>query len=305
MISVVTPTYEPQAQYLSHALKSVLGQSYTSLEAVVVHDGSARILEIIDSFRADKRLKAYRETGRGYISALNQGIELSDGGCVAFCDSDDLLNKDHLKVLHDELERHPEAGLAFDNLAYLVDSENSGEKSATVRVDGRLLIPQGRATELAGREVALQEIFKDNLISGPAFMVRKRVFAQVGFFDQDAFLLNDLHFFYRVGAYFPVRYVDYLGVRKRVHAGNLTVIHRHYEYGVKCLENIRERYPEVYRQIGRRVFSQKLGRKYYRLGLYYERHGNKDRARESYKKAILTRRLSLRNHFAYLRLTFF
>jgi glycosyltransferase involved in cell wall biosynthesis len=305
MISVVTPTYEPQAQYLSHALKSILGQSYTSLEAVVVHDGSARILEIIDSFRADKRLKAYRETGRGYISALNQGIELSDGGYVAFCDSDDLLNKDHLKVLHDELERHPEAGLAFDNLAYLVDSENSGEKSATVRVDGRLLIPKGRATELAGREVALQEIFKDNLISGPAFMVRKRVFTQVGFFDQDAFLLNDLHFFYRVGAYFPVRYVDYLGVRKRVHAGNLTVIHRHYEYGVKCLENIRERYPEVYRQIGRRVFSQKLGRKYYRLGLYYERHGNKDRARESYKKAILTRSLSLRNHFAYLRLTFF
>jgi glycosyltransferase involved in cell wall biosynthesis len=303
LVSVIIPTYYRQARFLAHALESVFSQSYTSLEAVLVGDGSKEILQVVARFRQDKRFKFFSETGRGYIAALNQGIELSQGSYVAFCDSDDILKKDHLKVLVDTIERYPEAGLVFDNLEYF-DSESTEQVTDTALIaDDRLLISQARARHLAKGAVSLQDIFSDNLISGPAFMVPRQVFDKVGYFDSDAFLMNDLHLFYRIGTYYPVRFANFVGVRKRVHSANLTTVHRHYEYGVKCLENIRERYPDVFHRIGKRFFCKKLGAKYYRLGLYFERSGDKNKAREMYKKAMSMRKFSLRNHWNYLRVS--
>lgn len=303
LVSVVIPTYERQAKFLASALESGLGQSYPALEVVLVSDGSREILQVVDRFREDTRLKFFIEKGRGYIAALNQGIELSEGHYVAFCDSDDILNKDHLKVLVDAVERYPDAGLVFDNLEYFDSESTDPVADRALIVHDRLLIPGERTRDLVKRAVSLHEIFSDNLISGPAFMVPRQIFNKVGLFDSDAFLMNDLHLFYRIGAYYPIRFVDYVGVRKRVHSGNLTTVHRHYEYGVKCLENIQERYPEVSRRIGRRFFSKKLGAKYYRLGLYFESSGDKDKAKEMYKKAMFMRKFSLRNHWNYLRVS--
>lgn len=303
LVSVVMPTYDRQARFLATALESVLGQSYASLEVVLVTDGSREILHVVDRFREDTRLKFFIEKGQGYIAALNQGIELAQGDYIAFCDSDDVLNKDHLKVLVDTVERYPDAGLVFDNLEHF-DSESTDQVAdhASIAHD-RLLIPRERTRDLIERAVSLQEIFSDNLISGPAFMVPRQVFNKVGLFDSTAFLMNDLHLFYRIGAYYPIRFVDYVGVRKRVHAENLTTVHHHYEYGVKCLEDIQKRYPDVFRRIGRRFFNKKLGSKYYRLGLYLESRGDKSKAREMFKKGMFLRKFSLRNHWNYLRVS--
>jgi glycosyltransferase involved in cell wall biosynthesis len=303
LTSVVIPAYRLQAQFLAKAIESVLAQSYAPLEAVLVHDGSEAILEVIDLWKDERRLRAYRELRQGYIPALNQGIELSRGDYIAFCDSDDLLNTDHVKVLVEALRQFPEAGLAFDNLTYLVDSSNAEPQGLNrlTELNGRPLISAGRARKLVARGVTLQDIFMENLISGPAFMVRRKVFDQVGLFDDNAFLMNDLHLFYRIGARFGLRYVDYIGVRKRVHAKNLTTTHPHYEYGVKSLEDIRQKYPDVYRRIGKSLFNRKLARKYYRLGLYNEKSGDRSTARKMYRKAMLARKFSFRYHCAYFR----
>jgi hypothetical protein len=93
--------------------------------------------------------------------------------------------------------------------------------------------------------------------------------------------------------------VDYIGVRKRVHAKNLTTIYPHYEYGVRNLESIRDHYPDVYRRIGKRLFNKKLARKYYRLALYSEKSGDRSTAQEMYRKAMRVRKLSFRYHWAY------
>lgn len=304
LVSVVMPTYERQAKFLATALESVFSQSYPALEVVLVSDRSREILQVVDSFREDPRLKVFTEKGQGYIAALNQGIELSQGYYLAFCDSDDVLNQDHLKVLVDAVGRYPDTGLVFDNLEYFgSESTDPATERALIGRD-RLLIRRERTRNLVKGPVSLQEILSDNLISGPAFMVPRQVFNKVGLFDSDAFLMNDLHLFYRIGAYYPIRFVDYVGVRKRVHSANLTTVHHHYEYGVKCLENIRDRYPDVSRRMGK-VFTKKLGAKYYRLGLYFERSGDNAKAKEMYKKAMFMRKFSLRNHWNYLRLSYF
>ena len=78
----------------------------------------------------------------------------------------------------------------------------------------------------------------------------------------------------------------------------------HYEFGVTELEDIRDCYPEVYHRIGKNVFNKKLGRKYFRLGLYFEELGDLARAREAYRKAMLLRKLSFRYGWEYCRSAF-
>jgi hypothetical protein len=140
-------------------------------------------------------------------------------------------------------------------------------------------------------------------MAGPSSLVRKSAFERVGGYDEDIFLNCDLHWFYRIGAYFPIRFVDYIGVQRRVHPLNNTAVNPHYEYGVRELENIRDKYPDVYEIIGRPIFDKKLGRKYFRLGLYYEKTGNVEKARIMYWQAMILRKWSLRYRWEYYRST--
>jgi len=64
LVSIIIPAYHLQAQFLATALESVLAQSYSPVEALLVHDGSKTILQTIDRWNGEKRLTTYRETGR-------------------------------------------------------------------------------------------------------------------------------------------------------------------------------------------------------------------------------------------------
>ena len=304
LVSVIIPTYN-NAALLPDTLESVLGQAYAPVEVIVINDGSTDgTAEVLNRFSSHASVRIWNQSNQGDIAARNKGIELSRGEYVAFCDSDDLWNKDHVRFLVDKLEEHPEAGMAFDNVIYFMHHAKPGAGPGAPAPDEKwLLVKSARAKKLAAAPVPLQDIYTENLITTSCFMVPKKAFGRVGVFDKDIYLMNDLHLFYRIAAYYPICYVDYVGVQKRVHASNLSVVNRHYEYGVKCLENIRERYPEVYRRVGKAIFNKKLGRKYYRLGFYYEKNGAADKAREMYKKALLTRRFSLRYYWDYLRLS--
>ena len=303
LVSVIVPTYN-NAKLISDTLESILGQSYSPLEVLVINDGSTdQTPEVVKRFSGHECLRIYTQSNQGDIAARNKGIELSHGNYIAFCDSDDIWNRDHVKLLVERLEQSPEAGMAFDNVLYFDHSERLEESggAAIATDEQRLMISTGRARTFAAAPISLQDMYADNLITTSAFMVPRGVFARVGVFDKDIYLMNDLHLFYRIGAYYTVRFVDYVGVRKRVHPKSLSMVNSHHEYGVNCLENIRHRYPEVYRRIGKRIFNKKLGRKYLRLGLHYEKYGDVKKAKDMYKKALLTRKWDLRYYWEYIR----
>jgi tetratricopeptide (TPR) repeat protein len=164
-----------------------------------------------------------------------------------------------------------------------------------------LIVPKARAKKLAASLLTVQDIVSENFMTGPSSLIRKSAFDVVGGYDKDIYLNCDLHWFYRLAAYFPVAFVDYIGVRKRLHPLNNTAVNPHYEYGLRELEHIRDQYPDVYRRIGKTAFNKKLGRKYFRLGLYYEKRGEQEKARAAYKQAMLLRKWSLRYSWEYCR----
>lgn len=101
-ISVIIPAYNAQ-EYLRECLDSVLAQSFSDFEAIVVNDGSTDdTLKIAEEYaRKDPRIKILNEVNSGVSTARNIGIKSAKGTWVIFLDSDDILTPDALSILYE------------------------------------------------------------------------------------------------------------------------------------------------------------------------------------------------------------
>lgn len=100
MVSVVIPIYNAE-KYIQQCIRSVLNQSYSDLEVILVDDGSydssASICQ--ELAQEDARIKYYYQQNKGVTSARKKGVELASGEYVTFVDADDTIEKDFLKIL--------------------------------------------------------------------------------------------------------------------------------------------------------------------------------------------------------------
>lgn len=111
-VSVVMPVYNVEA-YVAEAIRSVLAQTFTDFELIIVDDGgSDASMEICRSF-CDPRITIVSQRNRGLAGARNTGIAASRGEFVALLDSDDrwLPEKLMLHVIH--LDNAPKVGVSY------------------------------------------------------------------------------------------------------------------------------------------------------------------------------------------------
>jgi glycosyltransferase involved in cell wall biosynthesis len=297
LVSIILFAHAPYAKFLPCSLESILHQSYCDLEVLVLTDGSDDVRRVTERFMGDRRVNLCAQTRPYFLETANELMTTCKGEYLGTWNSDDIYNEKHVERLVQALEHDREAGGAFDNTEYFEESQE-GE------ISEGLIVPEDSAKTLSSARLSVQHIFNENIMTGPSSLIKKAAFERVGGYDSKIRLNCDLHWFYRLGSYFPIRFVNYVGVRKRIHPLNNTAVNPHYQFGVTELEDIRDCYPEVYHRIGPNVFNKKLGRKYFRLGLYYEGLGDLAKAREAYKKAMLLRKLSLRYGWEYFRSTF-
>lgn len=98
-VSIIVPSYN-QAQYLDECLQSVLNQSYSNWECIIVNDGSPDDTEqiAIKWTTKDKRFKYYNKVNEGVSSARNFGIEKSIGEFILPLDADDKISTDYIDL---------------------------------------------------------------------------------------------------------------------------------------------------------------------------------------------------------------
>lgn len=101
-ISVIVPVYRVE-KYLPACIDSILNQTFTDFELILVDDGSPdRCPEICDeTAKRDARVRAIHQANQGLSAARNAGIEAAHGAWLSFVDSDDFLAPDFLETLHD------------------------------------------------------------------------------------------------------------------------------------------------------------------------------------------------------------
>ena len=111
VVSILMPVYKT-APFLREAMDSILSQSFTDYELIVLDDCSPdNAEEILDSY-TDSRIVRYKgEKNVGLSNILNIGIGMAQGKYIARMDSDDLSLPDRLQIQVDYLESHPEIDL--------------------------------------------------------------------------------------------------------------------------------------------------------------------------------------------------
>ena len=137
-ISVIIPTYN-RAYIIEDAIKSIMSQSCTGLEVIVIDDGSTDDTQAIVESINDPRLHYYYKSNGGVSSARNFGIAKARGQFVAFLDSDDFWPNNFLEALLLKLEANPEYGLAYCATAELYpDGKKSEPKHIERCVSGKI-----------------------------------------------------------------------------------------------------------------------------------------------------------------------
>ena len=101
MVSVIIPIYNVET-YLSKCLDSVLGQTYSKLEIILVNDGSTdNSGNICEKYaKKDKRIKYFYQKNEGLSSARNTGLRAVSGDYILMVDGDDALHPQMIEILH-------------------------------------------------------------------------------------------------------------------------------------------------------------------------------------------------------------
>ena len=109
-IAVIIPLYNKE-NFIKKTLESVLNQTFTDFEVLVIDDGSTdQSFEIVSQF-SDERIKLFQQENKGAASARNLGIEKATGELIAFLDADDYWFPNHLEELFKLYSDFPNCGM--------------------------------------------------------------------------------------------------------------------------------------------------------------------------------------------------
>lgn len=106
-ISIIVPVYNVE-KYLKRCIDSILNQSFTDFELILVDDGSTdNSGKIIDEYAIkDERIKVIHKENGGQGSARNRGLDIAKGNYIGFIDSDDWIHKDMYKILYENIIKY-------------------------------------------------------------------------------------------------------------------------------------------------------------------------------------------------------
>ncbi|NER48248.1 MAG: glycosyltransferase family 2 protein [Symploca sp. SIO1A3] len=120
-ISVIIPAYNAQ-KTIQETINSVLNQTFSDFELIVINDGSQdSTLEIVSSI-SDRRMRVYSYPNAGPQKSRNRGIAQATGEYVSFLDADDLWRADKLEAQLQALQGNSQAAVAYSWTDYINES---------------------------------------------------------------------------------------------------------------------------------------------------------------------------------------
>ena len=127
MISIIIPIYNAE-QYLHRCIDSILAQSYTDFELLLIDDGSKDSSgAICDAYAVkDNRVRVFHKENGGVSSARNLGLDNAQGDYITFCDADDYVDAEWLAAYSEAIASNVD--LAIQGY-YAIDGDNTVEKN--------------------------------------------------------------------------------------------------------------------------------------------------------------------------------
>lgn len=205
LVSIIIPTYN-RAHLIVESINSVLTQTYTNLEVIVVDDGSTDSTEELISAICDIRLRYIRQPNRGRSNARNHALSLSNGKYITFLDSDDLYlpNKIELQVAY--LKSHPGVAMVYTS-AHCIN--NNGE-----------MLAQKYIASVSGLIYESIAFFIPVTVTLPTVMTYKNVMSHVGEFDENMHRFEDTDMWRRISKMYRIDAMPEYTCKLRTHDDN-------------------------------------------------------------------------------------
>lgn len=214
-VSVIIPIYKVEL-YLQRCLDSVVNQSYTNLEIILIDDGSPdNCPEICDEYATkDKRIVVIHKENGGLSDARNAGTRLANGEYIYYLDADDEIPLNSISLLVEQVHLHPMVELVigemqsspytksydtihFKNIDYIND--NLWVRKHFYRIHDRL--PVNACNKLIRRE----------------FITRNRLFFEKGLIHED-----ELWMFYAAQKASQIAFVHHTTYIRYINPGSIT-----------------------------------------------------------------------------------
>ena len=223
-VSVIIPTFN-RGHMLGDAVRSVLGQSYTDFELIVVDDGSTDNTAGLLGCWAG-RLKVIETRRRGVSTSRNLGAGSARGRWLAFLDSDDLWLPEKLESQIEAHHRQPKFQISHTDEFWVRRGVRVNPKKKHARRGGRIFeysLPMCR-------------------ISPSSVLIDRELFSRIGGFDTHYRVCEDYELWLRITARHSVLYLDRkLVVKRGGHADQLSSSHWGFDrYRVRAILKILE-----------------------------------------------------------------
>lgn len=174
LISIIVPVYQVK-DYISECVESLLAQTYTNLEILLVDDGSTDGSgEICDRYaERDSRVRVVHQEKQGPSVARNVGLDSAKGEYVAFVDSDDVVLPDFIEVLY-RLVKEYQADIAAcnyvrchtDELERLRNAAEKGENPQVICMSSEQMLRQWHGKYKKWETVAWNKLYRKNIFGG-------------------------------------------------------------------------------------------------------------------------------------------
>src|SRR5919199_1822189 len=235
IVSVIIPVYNGE-KTIGETIESVLKQTFTDFEVLVIDDGSQdSTLEVINTIQ-DSRLKVFSYPNTGVSASRNRGLTQATGELISFLDADDLWTPDKLEAQVKALQDNSQAAVAYSWTDWI---DSSGQ---FLRSGGHITV-NGNAYETL--------LLRDFVESGSNPLIRRQALEEVGTFDESLAFAEDWDLWLRLAARYEYVAVPSPQILYRIspdsasfnvwkmEAGSLKVIERHFAQAPESLQHLK------------------------------------------------------------------
>ena len=207
LVSVIIPAYNAE-KYVAEAINSILSQTYKNIEVVIIDDASTDgTLKIIQKYQLkDERIRLYsNEKNMGIGANRARGIKLAKGEYICWQDADDISLPNRIASQVSYLQGHPDVGVVGGFIQFF---DETG--------DGVIRRYEENDTALRSK------IFRYNPIAQPASMFRSDVYRNVGTYNPDYVVSEDLEMLFRAGTKYHFANIQEVVLKYRQTMNSLT-----------------------------------------------------------------------------------
>ena len=283
LVSVVLPAYNA-ALFIGDAIESVLAQSYTNLEIIVIDDGSTDDTgKIVSRYNM---VRYIRRPNQGAASARNRGIREAQGEYIAFIDADDLWMPEKITMQVDLLRQSGVKWCYCDSYYSWYNSEE---------IIGRLSSTQG----VYQNDILVPYVSGKFSIPLPATLIRQGILEDIGYFDETLTVAEHTDLWARIAVRYPIGYLNQPLVQIRKRVNSLTTKTTAEVMGNNRRQMLNKLIALAPDRLGP-LQKELMADSYVKEGKHFLRNGNISKARKCFGKAVQLDAHSIKPYFFWI-----